>query len=823
MIKKYPMYTRFMLFLLFPLLIVAISLHQEAKKSLPQIQGIKVVAGLQNEVEIIRSQHGVPFISAKSDLDAFFSLGYLHAQDRLWQMEYRRRLGKGELSEILGEKALATDQLMRTLGLYRAAEQAFTSLSDPDKTVLNVYADGVNAFLNDCNRLPLEFLILGFKPKKWTPQDSLLQVKLMALNLDGNYNDELNFALLVKELGYDKASELMVGYPKDGLRVTGISNEVTQQNLYVFLEHDKKIRDQFHWSKEGLGSNAWVVSGEHTVNGRPILANDPHLFNEIPSNWYLASLSGGQLDVSGATLPGLPMVIIGHNNYLSWGNTSLSADVQDLYFERLNPLDENQYEVDGIWQKMELREEIINVKSKFPSDLTEKIPPVKWTVRSTRNGPVLSDVVGRFSEPFSLKWTALQEKDTSFSSFLKINYARDWQQFRMALQDHVSPVLNFVYADVDGNIGYTAAGKLPIRANGNGRLPVAGWNSAFNWQSFVPFDKMPYVLNPESGIVVSANNKIHQDDYPYVVSNSWAPPYRAERILEVIETKIQSNVKLTVQDFIDLQSDTYSLQAKQMLPFLNTLSPTTPREAEALALFSAWDGELAADSEAALTYQVWLRRFNSLILKDDLKGELVHVERSDKLQSLLNVVHAVFIDKVVNQKDHQYAWCDQLHTEQVESCEALALIALDAALDEIDRAGAKGKGWGSIHKAKYPHPVFSNVQFLDRIFDREVESGGDGFTVNMGAWIYSEEDEYSQVFGPSYRQVIELGDWTSGGFISNTGQSGNILSEYYDDLLSIYNEMQLLPMTRKQLSNGQGGETLYLKPAKIKENSVGNE
>ncbi len=817
MIKKYPIYTRFVLFLLLPFFVIALFLYQEAKKSLPQMEGIKFVAGLDNDVEIIRNQQGVPFISAKSDMDAFFTLGYLHAQDRLWQMEYRRRLGKGQLSEILGEQALATDQLMRTLGLYRAAEQAVFSLSDRDKTVLNIYADGVNSFLNESERLPLEFTILGIKPTKWTPLDSLLQIKLMALNLDGNYNDELNFALLVKELGYDKASELMVGYPQDGLRVTGIANDVNQHNLNLFLEHDQKIRDQFHWSKEGLGSNAWAVSGDHTLSGKPLLANDPHLFNEIPSNWYLASLAGDQLDVSGATLPGLPMVIIGHNNYLSWGITSLSADVQDLYFERLNPLDENQYEVDGAWHKMELREEIIHVKAKFPSDLTEKIPPVKWTVRSTDKGPVISDVVGRFSEPFSLKWTALQDTDSSFSSFLKINYARNWDQFRQALQEHVSPALNFVYADKQGNIGYTAAGKLPIRAKGRGRLPLAGWESSSDWLSYVPFDKMPQLLNPESGIVVSANNKIHQDDYPYVVSNSWAPPYRAERIQQVLEAKINNQSKLTTQDFIELQSDTYSLQAKQLLPFLSSLKPVTTREKEALQLLSIWDGELAADSKAALIYQVWLRHFNSLMLEDDLKGELVHVERSDRLQGLLNVIHAVFIHKVVNLKDHQYAWCDRLHTEGVEGCETLALIALDEALNEIDRAMAKGQDWGSLHKAKYPHSVFNNVQFFDRVFDREIKSGGDGFTVNMGAWIYSEEDGYSQFFGPSYRQVIEPGEWTNGGFISNTGQSGNILSEHYDDLLVAHNNMHLLPMTKEQSSDWQGRKTLYLKPAESKE------
>lgn len=811
-VKRYPILFRFIILVVLPSCLVLMIAYGYFSKSLPVESGTVKISGIGASVEIVRDKNAVPHIFAKTDLDAFFSLGYVHAQDRMWQMDFNRRLGQGRLSEIVGYGALSSDKLMRTLGLYSAAKKAWSALDVATRDSIEAYTYGVNAWIAQKKVLPIEFIILGYQPEPWKVEDSLLQVKLMALDLGQNFSSEITFDLLVKELGLARAQELMPDYPQGEITVTEASGKVDAALQRDLLKLADEVQRPNGISGQSLGSNAWVVSGNHTTTGQPILAADPHLANQIPSIWYLAELQGATLHVTGATVPGVPFVIVGHNKSIAWGETSLTADVQDLYVERVNPRNEDQYEVDGQWVDMDVKHEWINIKSELPEFIDEPIPPLSWQVRRTVHGPLISDALGKSDYPLSLRWTALDDRDSSMMSLFRINYAEDWDTFKAAVKNYVAPALNYLYADTDGNIAYIAAGKIPVRKRGDGLLPVPGWDSSFGWDGYLSTDLMPQEFNPDTGIIVSANNKIHGSDYPYLISNNWSPPYRAKRISEVINTLVEKGEKIGMEDFAYLQGDTLSRQADKALDFIALLTPDNEKQRQALSLLTQWDGDVAESSEAAALYQVWLRNFNVRLIADDLRGDLLHVERGDNLQDFIHQLHPLFTDQIFTLTPSssegnrtaestqtglqiQEGWCDQKHTVVVETCSTLALIALDDAIAELKRHAGRHPKWGQIHKTYHPHSVFSQVQLLDTIFDREIASGGDSNTINVAGWSYSQDKGYRQVIGPSYRQVIDVGGWQQSGFINSTGQSGNIFSKHYDDNIKPHKQMKLLPMS----------------------------
>jgi len=810
--NNHPILSRFIVIIVMPLVIFTVLLITYFIRSLPTHEGEVFIKPLQYSVSIIRSKKGVPQITTQTDRDAFIAIGYLHAQDRLWQMEMQRRLAQGRLSEVLGIDALKTDQLMRTLGLARAAKSAVDHLSVDAINSLKAYADGVNAWLEEDHVLPIEFTMLNFKPEPWQVDDSIALVKLLALNLGGNFNEEIEFNLLVSEIGYQRASEL---HPSgawadpESLQFTSLIKPESLQGLFTL---NNTLERQFQMGGEGVGSNAWVVSGEHTDSGLPLLANDPHLATQIPSVWYLAEIRSNPLHVVGATLPGIPCVVFGHNQQIAWGGTAMGADVQDLFIERINPRNPNQYEFDGRWLNMTIIEETIHIKPSFPAALRQDIPPVQWQSRSTHHGPVISDVIDKLQYPLSLAWTALLESDRSYQSILSINYAGNWKEFTTALQDYTAPALNFVYADLSGNIGLSASGLVPIRSNGDGRLPVPGWKTAHEWNDYIPFSDMPQQFNPDSGILVNANNQNHTNDYPYIIATSWAQPYRANRITNVIGELLQDNNKISATDFIDLQGDVKNIQSSELLSLLTTLKGQTTRQLKALSLLQQWDGNSNINSVAASIYQTWLRHFNRILLEDDLRGEFQFSQRSDLLQHFIEEPNPQFLKQVVQGKSIT-DWCDNSLTVADEDCTTAALQALEETLDELDRlAGSKMHKWhwGKIHKTKLPHTVFADMQPLDMVFNRKIHSAGDDYTVNVAASTFSESEGYEQYFGPSYRQVIDLSNWNNSQFINNTGQSGNVFSSHYDDLIAPHQKLELLPMSYGDDIND--GKILTLKP-----------
>lgn len=808
---------RFFLILIGIIAIVLLAGYFYLRQSLPQTMGTVQLSGLQGTVEIIRDKNGVPHIFATTDLDALFALGYVHAQDRMWQLEMNRRIGNGRLSEVLGEATLSIDKFQRTVGYARLVHQEYDRLEERTQQSLQAYAAGVNAWINEGHLLPPEFLILGVKPEPWTVYDSLVWAKMMAWDLGGDYELELLRAKLLAALGPERAAQLLPDYPKDAVTILSASLTPQSPNLQsmgwnhlisdlptTLLAFNDHFDSSFTYGGREVGSNDWVIGGARTESGKPILADDPHLGASIPSIWYLAEIQGDHLHVTGATFPGLPAIVIGHNEKIAWGVTNLNPDVQDLYIEKINPANPNQVEVNGQWQEMQISQEEIKVSGEDK--------PIQWAARWTRHGPLISDVSDT-STPVALRWTALDNDDTTIDAFVGINYATNWDDFRQAMHKFIGPSQNFVYADTEGNIGYFGPGHIPIRKQGNGYLPVPGWNDDYAWTGWIPFDQLPQAYNPKAGFVATANNKVVPEDYPYFVSNDWAEPYRAERITEMIETLSKDGEKISLDDVATIQGDQNSTEVRRTLPLLlatvngakssQEVSPLSDRQKQALEILTTWDGKSAIDSVAASIYEAWIIQLTQAMFKDDLRGDLY-----DEMSTHAN---PVFVLNVLGDPAASIVWCDNVLTTDSESCSSTLLDALDKALDDIsERLGDNMQQWqwGKLHITQYPHRPFSEVSALKWLFHRTIANGGNRYTVDVAP--ANLNNPYVQTHVPSYRQIIDMSDLRNSRFIQTTGQSGNLLSPHYDDFIEPHRDVKYIPMTfgRDQVN----GDALTLQP-----------
>ncbi|MFO7631739.1 MAG: penicillin acylase family protein [Caldilinea sp.] len=764
------------------------------RTSLPLVNGTVRVTGTDGPIEIVRDKAGVPHIYATTDHDAFYALGYVHAQDRLWQMEMNRRIGAGRLSEILGEATLSIDKFQRTMGYYRAALSDLEIIEPRSRQALEAYAAGVNQWLSEDHTLPPEFILLGATPAPWQPADSLVWQKMMSWDLGGNYDLELLHQQLAQALGPERAAQLLPDYPANGVTIlAGI--QIDTDATAALLEIDRTLETDFGRGGRESGSNNWVIAGSRTETGMPILADDPHLATSIPSIWYLAEMQGDTLHAIGSTFPGSPAIVIGHNERMAWGVTNVGPDVQDLYVERINPANPNQYEVNGAWRDMEVVEELIVIDGEDE--------PLRWAARSTRHGPLISDV-SDMGAPLALQWTALQPNDTTIDAFIGLNYAADWEEFVAAMEKYVTPSQSFVYADVDGNIGYYAPGAIPIRVDGHdGTLPVPGWASEYEWQGFIPFAELPHAYNPPEGYIATANNRVVDDAYPYLLGTDWAPPYRAERIAEMIEQMSSNGATISMDDVAAMQADRMSTQVRALLPFFLSVPPKDDRQQQAIALLQNFDGEMHMESAAAAIYQAWMIHLERAMFEDDLRATL--------FEEMSTRANPLFLTNVLNDPVQGAAWCDNVLTVTVESCAETAQIALDNALDDLsERMGEEMNAWrwARIHITQYPHNPFSQVSYLKWLFHRTIPNGGDRYTVNVAPVRLAEP--YIQTHSPGYRHIIDLSDIAGSRFMITTGLSGNVLSRHYDDLIRSHRDVEYLPMLfgRERVD----GDTLRLEP-----------
>ncbi|MGE0744310.1 MAG: penicillin acylase family protein [Rhodospirillales bacterium] len=755
------------------------------RTSLPQTDGDVGVAGLDGRVEITRDSNAVPHVRATTMADAYFGLGYVHAQDRLWQMEGMRRLVAGRLAEIAGPPALRSDRFMRLLGLQALAAAGFAALSPETQAALEAYARGVNAYIaGHRGAWPPEFYAARIAPEPWRPADSLVWGRLMALRLTGNWMTEVLRARLADRLTPAQLDDL---WPDDQDGAPATTSAALDPAVARLMQ--ATIDAVPLTLRQTSASNAWAVDGRRSATGKPILANDPHLGFSAPGIWYLARLTAPGLEVSGATAPGVPFTILGHNERIAWGLTTTESDTQDLYLERLVPDRPGHYETPEGPRPFAERTEIIKVRG---------ADDVEMTVRSTRHGPVVSDLdpaAAPAGQVVALAWTGLRADDTTAEAAFRLNRARDWDGALDALRRWHAPQQNLFYADIDGNIGFIAPGLVPVRRSGRGLVPVPGWDDAYGWSGFIPFEELPQSFRPASGRIVNANHRIVGPDYPYWLGNGWSEPYRAKRIFD----RLDAVPRQTVETAAALQNDVISLDVADLMPVLLAAGPFEGRAGAAVALLRRWDGAMDRDRPEPLIYTAWLRALNRALYADELGPQFADY------WSLRPLV-------VRRMLGNRTAWCDDIATPGAETCPAQVRAALGQALDELARAHGDdiaGWRWGDAHVARFRHGLFGWVPVLRDLADIVIETDGGAHTVNRAQpRISSEATPYADVHGPGLRAVYDLADLAGSRFMIATGQSGNPLSAHYRDTTERWRDGGYF-----RLGEGGAWDTLVLTPA----------
>ncbi|MDZ7963162.1 MAG: penicillin acylase family protein [Aulosira sp. DedQUE10] len=890
------------LLLVLVLLLVGFATYT-VRQSFPKENGAIALSGLKAEVTVQRDQWGVPHIYATNSHDLFMAQGYIHAQDRFWQMDFWRHIGSGRLAEMFGSSQVATDKYLRTMGWARVAQQEIQQVNAEMKAYLEAYAQGVNAYLaqHQGSAISLEYAVLkllnpGYKPEPWQILHSLTWGKVMAYDLGRNFEREIERTILLKTLTLAQVEELFPPYPQDlpvilpdlqkrktgeqddfdesqlvasnisdrstesrvgetrliasvqGSRVKGQKSRVKSQESRVKsylsslspssqsplpITHYPLPTLQFHQAITpvlasitkpmmaleeligsraiGIGSNNWVISGSRTTTGKPILANDPHLAVQMPSIWYEVGLhctsktSECPYNVTGFSFAGMLGVIIGHSDRIAWGVTNVEPDVMDLYIEKINPANPNQYEVNGKWVDMQLVPETIQVAGS---------QPIVQTVRYTRHGPILSDVSDKLQQfptnqgievppkyAVALRWTALEPSTLGYAIPL-INRAQNWQEFRTAAKNFDVPAQNFVYADIDGNIGYQMPGKFPIRAKGNGRYPVPGWTDEYEWQGYIDFEQLPKSFNPAQGYIATANNLV-QHKYPYLITRDWVYGYRAQRIVEMIA---QSNQLLSILGVQLIQGDNGNLNAQTLVPLLKAISLDHPRQEAARQLLLNWNLQLEMRSPAAALFEVFWKHLLADTFHDQLPKEYFP-DGGDRWYAVVkNLV-----------KQPNSSWWDNRNTPNVQNRDQILRQSLTKAVDELERLQGKNPkswNWGNLHTVTFRNATLgkSGVPPIEALFNRGAfATSGNGETVNANRWKANQSFEVTDI--PSLRMIVDLKNLDNSVAIHTPGQSGHAFHTHYTDMVDTWRKIEYHPMLwQKQTVDAKTTATLKLSP-----------
>ena len=767
------------------LLVLGLVFYWLVRRAWPEVDGRLAVPGLSAPVEIVRVEPGVPHLYAQSAHDLFFAQGYVHAQDRLWQMEFNRSLGGGRLAALFGEGALDIDKVMHVLGLSRAAARDWQTLSPATRALLSAYADGVNAYVaTHRGRLPVEFTVLGVEPRPWTPVDSLTWGKLMALNLSLNHAFEILRSHLIAKLGEPAARRLMSPYPASAPVIVPPG-----AHAYADFAAPRPSRTglaalpalaMVSGSGTAWGSNGWVVAGSRTASGHPLLANDTHLGLQMPSIWYQVGLHGGSYDEVGFSFPGMPLVVIGHNRRIAWGITNLCADVQDLYIEKLDdPASPRRYQFENAWRDLDVRREAIAVKGK---------PTISLEIRETLHGPIVNGVIPELkgSPPVALRWPALAGTRL-LDALAAVNLATDWPSFHRALADWDTPSVNFVYADVDGHIGYQSTGRIPVRAAGHqGLVPVPGWDGRSEWQGFIPYEEMPKLLDPPSGFIVTANNKVVGDDYPHFIAYDMADPYRAQRITQLLA----AGHRFTRESLRAIQAETLGLPAAALRPWLLAVPPAGESERKALDEVRRWDLRYEPESVGASVYEVWYWHLVGDILGDELGPALLIEYRTVGLSQVPSIV-----DLMARPDDPLF---DDRRTPAVEHRDDIVRRSLTRAVAWLaKRYGNDPAGWtyGRVHSITFVHAPLgqSGIAPLERLFNSAAfPARGTAFTVDAAMADFAPP--FPVVFGTSQRMIVDLGDFEGSSWVNSTGQNAQLFHRHREDQIPKWEAIESYPM-----------------------------
>ncbi|TNF56532.1 MAG: penicillin acylase family protein [Burkholderiales bacterium] len=788
------------------LLVVALSVY--GWRSLPRLDGRLALAGLQHEVQVNRDASDVTHILARDPRDAWMALGYVHAQERAWQLEFNRRLMRGELSAVFGSTTLETDKLMRTLGIHRAASRQLQGLSQDTQVALRAYADGVNAFFAGQEQaLPLEFLVLGADPtdearsgQYWTPEDSVGWSLMMALDLGGNWGNEFARLTALEVIDTEALWTLFPPYP--GERPAATADLATlYQDLDVYRRGaptEQRSQSQggvLAWlddpgSNEGKGSNNWVVSGERSESGAPLLANDPHLGLSAPALWYFARLQAPDvashkgLDVVGATLPGAPVVVLGRTREAAWAFTNTGPDVQDLYLEQLHPDDPSLYRVpsdDGLPRWMPFDERVERIAVKGAAD-------VEHRVRHTRHGPVISDAQSRYADVIdtsrhvlALRWTALDDDVRNIDASLAANRARSVEDLIGAFANMHAPMQSVLMADRAGRIAFKAAGRVPLRHVDNdiqGVAPSPGWDARYDWIGWLPYDETPFD-DGSRGWIATANQRVHGPDYPHFLTQDWVMPYRQQRI----EQLLQARDRHSPESFRLMQADLHAESTRRLLPYLRAAKPAHELGEAALRVLADFDGVMRGDAAGPLIYSVWVDEFTR-----DVIGGRLGKARFEKLYGKRLFRSAV--ELILERNDAH--WCGE------GGCAAAVTTALDRALERIAKEQGRDPRswrWDRAHPAISVHRPFSNVPYLAPWFEVRAPTGGDPFTLNVGQYHLDKADApFANRHAASLRAIYDLSDAGQDLFIYQTGQSGHVMSRRYRDMSPSWADVRLRPL-----------------------------
>ncbi len=744
----------------------------------PMYDGQLTSEGLKQPVTIKRDAADVVHIFAQSNRDAAFALGFAHAQDRSWQMEFNRRLMRGELSEILGEATLATDKLMRTLSFMQVAQQQLDQLPADVREQLQAYSDGVNAFhANRPQGLPPEFALMRTQPGgksgvAWQAVDSVGWSLVMALDLGGNWGNEFARLAAARTLSTQQLWDLYPPYPGEK-PASSVDLSKLYRELGVY-KTDSSVKTSFSLPfigeagfNEGRGSNNWVVAGTHTTTGKPLLANDPHLALSAPAIWYYTHLQTPDVDVTGASLPGLPFVVLGRNAHVAWGFTNTGPDVQDLYLEQIDPTKPTHYKTPTGWQAFGTRSETIAVKGK--SDVTH-------VVRSTRHGPVISDAQAVHGEVLdlsrfvlALRWTALDPNNRTLVGGVKAQQAKSVADLLTAYGDNHSPTQNIVMADTQGHIAYKAAGRVPVRSAANdirGVAPSPGWDARYDWTGWVAYADLP-ADDGKKGWVATANQRITPPNYPHFLGQDWNTPHRFERIEQVLQAKPKHSFK----DMQALQNDTLSLSTLKLMPALKATASQHPLADKAKQTLEDFDGRMDANKAAPLLFAVWTDELTRGLVEPKLGADVFKAQYGKRHFRLL-------LENVMQQTNSP--WCAP------KTCAEQSTAALDRALERIAIKHGQTPAnwrWGEEHLALSTHKPFGQVPVLRELFSVRVPSDGDLFTVNVGQyWAGEKYLPFANRHAASLRVVYDLSDLEQSQFIYQTGQSGLVWSDNYRDM-----------------------------------------
>lgn len=798
--------------LLVALVAGALFVRYQIRKSFPETDGTLIVPGLEMPVEVARDAYGVPRIEAQNEHDLFFALGYVHAQDRLWQMDITRRVGQGRLSELYGTATLEFDRMFRIIGIRRIAEEVERHLTSASRSRLQAYADGVNAYIvSHKGKYPIEFDLLRYDPEPWAPIHSIIIGRLMAWELNLSWWVDLTLGALVARVGYDKASEVFPSYPPEVPPIVPASEwQKVVKPALAFLQ-----TAQEYAAFRGIGgmlggSNAWVVAPRKSETNSVLLANDTHLQLTNPSKWYEVGLHGAGYNVMGFSVPGVPGIVAGNNEHIAWGLTNVMADDADFYIERIDSTDPNRYIYNGESLPLTLREEEIFVRD----DTTHFV-----TIRATHHGPIVTDIRTMFRKadpPFvaSMRWTGAELSD-QIEAFNKINRARNWQEFVAGVKEFSGPGQNFVYGDAQGNIGYWCGVWLPIRSRSvNALLPLPGWDSLAEWRGFVPFEQLPHLYNPPEGFIATANNKIVDDSYPYHISELWEPPARFLRLRDVLS----QDRRFVVRDFELLQNDQFSFYARRFTPYIirackGKLEP--PYGDLVMDYFANWNFIFSRDDIPTAIFQQFLTHLMKNLYEDEMGSDLLH----DYLL-LVNIPLRVTM-RLVEQDSS--SWFDNIRTSAVESRDDILLQSMNDAIQSLRaRLGDDTKNWqwGNLHTVTIPHP-FGLKKPLDKVFNiGPFPYGGGSTALTSGEYSFSDilqPGMFSTPFGvtvaASFRRIVDMGKPFEALSVLPSGQSGQPFHPHFSDQTPLWLNGAYKLVRSARNAAQQAGERLQMRPA----------